>query len=74
MSPMKACFGQCANMSIRYRNVSKEHFLFVDEEKLKECDACELFSRCMFLKYNDHIRELLKLIDHAGKDPRPRIG
>lgn len=61
------CFGQLANSTIRYRDHSKQHYLRVDEEKLKECDQCNLFAKCMFLKYNDLIRELLKLIDGQGR-------
>jgi len=33
-----------------------------------------LFAKCMFMRYNDLIRDMLKLIDHPGSDPRPRIG
>ncbi len=74
MSEMKECFGQCANLSVRFRDHSKQHYLRVDEEKLKECDTCSLFTKCMFLRYNEIVRELLVLIDHAGAgDARPRL-
>ena len=74
MPEMKECFGQLANMSIRYRNQSRAHYLRVDDEKLKECDACKLFTKCMFLKYNDLIRELIKKLDEADSgDSTPRI-
>lgn len=63
MPALKECFGQLANMSIRFRDHSKQHFLRVDEEKLKECDACPLFTKCMFLKYNDLMKEMLRLLD-----------
>ncbi len=63
MAPLKECFGQCANMTIRFRDHSKQHYLRIDEEKLKECDTCPLFNKCMFLKYNDIIKDLLKQID-----------
>ncbi|MBX7257401.1 MAG: hypothetical protein K1Y02_13640 [Candidatus Hydrogenedentes bacterium] len=63
MPALKECFGQLANMSIRFRDHSKQHFLRVDEEKLKECDTCPLFTKCMFLKYNDLMKEMLKLLD-----------
>lgn len=69
---MKECFGQLANMTIRYRDASRQHFLRVDDEKLKECDTCHLFTKCMFVKYNDMIRELLKLVNEA-KEPRTRL-
>lgn len=72
---MKECFGQLANMTVRYNASTKKHFLRVDEEKLKECDRCPLFSKCMFLKYNELMREMLRLLDDAGvNDSRPRIG
>ncbi|MCC6488864.1 MAG: hypothetical protein IT364_15300 [Candidatus Hydrogenedentes bacterium] len=66
--PMKECFGQLANMSIRIRDHSKQHYLRVDEEKMKECDTCHLFTKCMFLKHNDLMREMLKMID-ANRSP-----
>lgn len=77
MPPAKECFGQLANMSIRFRDHSKQHYLRVDEEKLKECDTCNLFTKCMFLKYNDLIKDLLKQLDSkASSDPAgsTRIG
>ena len=72
---MKECFGQLANMTIHFNNGSKKHFLRVDDEKLKECDKCPLFNKCMFLKYNELLRETLRLLDEAGvRDSRPKIG
>ena len=71
----KECFGELANLRIAYNNSTRNHFLRVDEEKLKECDRCPLFTKCMFLKYNEVTQELLRLIDEAGaSDTRPRIG
>ena len=67
---MKECFGQCANMTIRFRDASKQHFLRIDEEKLRECDTCHLFNKCMFIKYNDMIRDLIKLIDESKEARR----
>lgn len=77
MPPLKECFGQCGNLTIKFRDHSKQHYLRVDEEKLKECDTCHLFNKCMFIKYNELIRELLKLLDSkASLDPagNTRIG
>ena len=73
MAAMKECFGQLANMSVRYRNQSQAHYLRIDEEKLKECDSCKLFTKCMFLKYNDVIRELLKKIDDMESSKAQRL-
>lgn len=70
----KDCFCECGNVAIRYRAQMKEHYLYVDEDKLRECGVCPLFAKCMFMRYNELIREMLKLIDHPGSDPRPRIG
>jgi hypothetical protein len=70
---MKECFGQLANMSVRFRDSSKQHFLRVDEEKLKECDQCHLFNKCMFVKNNELMREMLKLLDQALQGSSPRI-
>jgi uncharacterized protein YutE (UPF0331/DUF86 family) len=64
---MKECFGQLANMSIRFRDSLKQHYLRVDDEKLKECDKCPLFTKCMFLRNNELMREMLKLIDENAK-------
>lgn len=73
MAPVKECFGQLANMSIRFRNQSQAHYLRIDEEKLKECDSCNLFTKCMFLKYNDVIRDLLKKIDDLESGTKQRL-
>lgn len=72
--PVKECFGQCANMSVRYRDHSKQHYLRIDDDKLKECDVCDFFAKCMFVRYNETLKEMLRLIDQAGHDPKPRLG
>ncbi|HJP34980.1 MAG TPA: hypothetical protein QF901_03250 [Gammaproteobacteria bacterium] len=72
---LKECFGQLANLSINYSNSTKKHFLRIDEEKLKECDRCELFTKCMFLRHNEIFKEMLRMLDESGiTDSRPRIG
>ena len=72
---MKECFGELANMKVAYNNSTKKHYLRMDDEKLKECDTCNLFNKCMFLKYNELMRELIRLLDEGGTtDTRPRIG
>ena len=74
MAQLNECFGQCANMTIKFRDHSKQHYLRIDEEKLKECDQCHLFTKCMFLRYNELIRELLKLLDgKASADPSSNV-
>ena len=74
MTQMKECFGQLANMSISFRSTSKQHYLRVDEDKYKECDTCPLLVKCMFLKYNELIRDLLRLVDSANpQDTKPRL-
>lgn len=71
----KECFGQLANMSVRFRSSTGKHFLHVDQEKLKECDKCSLFQKCMFLKYNDLFRHMVRMLDEGGShDSRPRLG
>lgn len=69
---VKECFGQLANMKIHYNNSTQKHFLRRDDEKLKECDKCSLFNKCMFLKYNELMQEMLRMIDEGG-DKRPRM-
>ncbi|MCH8203815.1 MAG: hypothetical protein IID09_01560 [Candidatus Hydrogenedentes bacterium] len=71
---VKACFGQLANMKIAYNNSTRKHYLRVDDEKLKECDQCPLFGKCMFLRYNELMKEMLGLIDESGDaEQRPRL-
>ena len=72
--PKKECFGELGNMVVRFNNSTQKHYLRTDDEKLKECDRCSLFTKCMFLRYNDMFRELLRMVDDDGKDSRPRIG
>lgn len=75
MSETKECFGQLANMRVRFRDHSKQHYLYVDSEKLKECDRCPLFAKCMFLRYNEIFKELIRLLDESGAhDGKPKLG
>ena len=72
--PIKECFGQLANMKVTYNNSTRKHYLRVDEEKLKECDQCNLFNKCMFVRYNEVMQEMLRLIDNAGAaDGKPKL-
>ena len=61
----KECFGELANMKIAYNNSTKKHYLRTDDEKLRECDSCNLFTKCMFLRYNELMKEMLELVDDA---------
>ncbi len=71
---VKECFGQLANLKIAYNNSTRKHYLRVDDEKLKECDQCPLFNKCMFLRYNELMKEMLQLIDDTGgPDQRSRL-
>lgn len=70
----KECFGQLANMNIAYNNSTRKHYLRTDDEKMKECDQCPLFTKCMFLRYNELMKEMLQLIDDKGSaNQRPRL-
>ena len=70
--PPKECFGQLANLKITRNNSTQRHFLRRDDQKLKECDTCNLFTKCMFLKYNDLIKELLEMIDDTGENSKTK--
>ena len=74
MAETKECFGQLANIRVRFRDHSKQHYLYVDQDKLKECDRCALFTKCMFLRYNELFKELLKLLDAAKAQSRAKLG
>lgn len=61
-------------MKIAFNNSTRKHYLRVDEEKLKECDQCSLFNKCMFIRYNELMQEMLKIIDEKGNtDQRNRF-
>jgi hypothetical protein len=68
----KECFGQLANLNIKKNVSTQKHYLRRDDEKLKECDTCNLFTKCMFLKYNDIIKELLEIVDEASEQGKSR--
>lgn len=71
----KECFGQLANMSISFNNSTQRHYLRVDEVKLRECDECSLFNKCMFLRYNALMKEMLEIVDdRAGAEKTRRLG
>ena len=59
--PAKECFGQLANMKITFNSSTHKHY-----EKLRECDSCSLFNKCMFLRYNELMKEMLELVDDAS--------
>ena len=63
MAPTRECYGRCGNLSIRYRDRVRRHYLRVDREKLKECEDCPVFAKCMFLRYNKLIRDMIRMID-----------
>ena len=69
----KECFGQLANMKIAYNNSTRKHYLRVDDEKLKECDTCPLFTKCMFLRYNELMKQLLELADDSDGGGTQRL-
>ena len=70
----KECFGELANLSIHFNSRIHKHYLRVDEEKKKECDECPLFTKCMFVRYNEIMQEMLRLLDETGiKDSRPKL-
>lgn len=73
MAEKKECFGQLANLTIHYNHSTSKHYLRKDTTKLKECDRCSLFTKCMFLKYNELMEEMLRMIDEGGKDTRPKL-
>lgn len=66
----KECFGQLANVNIRFNNSTRKHYLRYDDEKLKECDRCPLFTKCMFLKYNDMFKRVLEIIDDPSTNAK----
>ncbi len=70
---LKECFGQLANMKIVFNNSTRKHYLRVDEQKLKECDHCPLFTKCMFLRHNEIMKELLDLINAQAEANKPRM-
>lgn len=71
---MKECFGQLANMKVAYNNSTRKHYLRIDEEKLQECDKCSLFNKCMFLRYNELMKDMLDMIDASGdSDKKQRL-
>ena len=73
---LKECFGELANLSISFNNSTQKHYLRQDDTKLKECDGCNLFNKCMFLKYNTLMREMLEIMDKkvTDKDKARRLG
>lgn len=70
---LKECFGQLGHLKITYNNSTRKHYLRVDDEKLKECDQCPLFNKCMFLKYNEVLREMIDMLDEAKEGKTPQI-
>lgn len=70
--PTKECFGQLANMKISYNNSTHKHFLRTDDVKLRECDTCNLFNKCMFVRYNELMKEMLELVDDATTNSRAK--
>jgi hypothetical protein len=72
---VKECFGQLANAKVIYNNSTRKHYYRIDDEKLKECDRCNLFTKCMFLRYNEIIKDLVELIDDRDNpESRKRMG
>jgi hypothetical protein len=69
---LKECFGQLANLTIAFNNSTRRHYLRQDDVKLRECDSCNLFNKCMFLKYNTLMKEMLEIIDQKEDGEKAR--
>ncbi len=69
---MKECFGELGNTTVKWIQRSSVHFIVTDEEKMKECRECELFSQCAWERNLALLREMLKSIDEQRpRDRRP---
>jgi hypothetical protein len=73
MAKPKECFGELANMAIRFRSQGGNYYLYKDKEKLKECDQCPYFSKCMFVKYSDMFEEMIKLLNEQRNPGSQKI-
>ena len=70
---MKECFGQLGNTTVKWIERSGVHFIVTDEEKMKECRECELFSQCAWEKSLALFKEMFKLIDQDRPKKRKSL-
>ncbi len=57
---MKECFGKCGGLQLKWSNRSQVHYLVTDEEKMLECDQCELFAQCAWRVQIKLFKQLIK--------------
>jgi hypothetical protein len=69
---MKECFGELGNTTVKWIQRSGVHFVATDEEKMKECHECELFSQCAWEMTLAILKETLKLVDEQRPKGRRR--
>ena len=66
---MKECFGQCSGLRLKWSSRSDMHYLVTDEEKMGECNECELFAQCAWQVQIKLFKELIKWCDNARRNP-----
>jgi hypothetical protein len=70
---MKECFGELGNTTVKWIQRSGVHFIASDEEKIKECHECEMFSQCSWERTLTLFKEVLKLLNEQRSKDRKSL-
>jgi len=70
---MKECFGKCGGLRLKWSNRSDMHYLVTNEEKMSECQKCDLFAQCAWQVQIRLFKELIKWCDEMRHSPNLTI-
>jgi len=59
----KECFGNCGHTKIKWSEHAAMHYIAIDEQKMRECDHCEVFAQCAWRVQIRIFKELIKWYD-----------
>ena len=65
---MKECFGECGGLRLKWSSRSEMHYLVIDEEKMNECQGCDLFAQCAWQGQIKLFKELIKWYDELRRN------
>lgn len=64
----KECFGRCGNLKLKWSSHAAMHYIAVSDEKMDECDRCEVFAQCSWRVQIRLFKEIIKWIDDDRRE------
>ena len=64
----KECFGRCGNLKLKWSSHAAMHYIATSDEKMDECDRCDVFAQCSWRVQMRLFKELVKWIDDDRRE------